>query len=888
MATSDRICRWKLYLASCLTMGGAIASCDFALAQIAPDRTLGSESSVVTPQTPNSPVDVISGGATQGANLFHSFEQFSVQTGRTAFFNNVADIQNIISRVTGSSISNIDGLIQANGAANLFLINPNGIIIGQNARLNIGGSFIASTANSIKFTDGIEFTAKTSESTPLLTINVPVGLQFGENPGVIQVRGDGQGIRETSNLIDTTTGLRVPSNQTLALIGGDLGLEGATLKTAGGRIELGSVAGDGLVNLTPTENGFALGYEGVQNLGNIQLTQQSAVDASGLGAGDIQVLGKRVTITDGSGLETSTLGTEAGGALVVNASELLEINNISDTFSVLGAYVYPSATGNGGNLTINAGELLLYGKAQVSATTFSSGNGGNLTINANKVQLIGTTFGNEIANGLYTQADRGSSGNAGNLIINTRQLLIQGRAIVSASTLSSGKGGDLTITSDTVQLTGTKVGNQIGGGGLFASTDGAGDAGNLTINTQQLLAQNGGQVTAITAGSGKGGNLTVNANKVQLIGEPSNGLFVQANPGATGDAGNLTINTQQLLIQGGSQVSASTAGVGNGGNLTVSADRVQLVGRTTDGQASSGLFTSTRTGSTGSGGNLTINTRLLQVQDQAIVTARSRGRGIAGNLNINALSIILDNQASLVADTPSNSPNPNQPQATITLRAKDLILLRRNSNITTNAIGSNVIGGDININTNFLVATENSDISANSTDFRGGRVRIEALGILGTQFRNAPTLESDITATGASPDLSGTVELNTLDVDPSRGLIELPINIVDASQQIAQGCTPRGQQTGSFVATGRGGLPDSPSEMLTDDAIEVNLVSLDPKESHSSPTVSAPAPDPIVEAQGWAIGNNGEVMLTASAPTVTPNNPGLTTPKSCNVSQQGN
>ncbi|MEW6492528.1 MAG: filamentous hemagglutinin N-terminal domain-containing protein, partial [Cyanobacteriota bacterium] len=147
----------------------AIASSgNFAWSQVVNDNTLGSENSIVTsPQTGAFQID---GGAKIETNLFHSFSLFSIPNNGSVYFNNQPDIQNIITRVTGGLVSNIDGVITANGTANLFLINPNGIIFGPNAALNIGGSFVASTASGLNFADGTHFSATASLSPPLLTI----------------------------------------------------------------------------------------------------------------------------------------------------------------------------------------------------------------------------------------------------------------------------------------------------------------------------------------------------------------------------------------------------------------------------------------------------------------------------------------------------------------------------------------------------------------------------------------------------------------------------------------------------------------------------------------------------------------------------------------------
>ncbi|WP_233154231.1 two-partner secretion domain-containing protein, partial [Scytonema sp. HK-05] len=631
----------------------ALTTSEQAHAQITPDATLSSESSVVTPNLVIRDLasDRIDGGAIRGSNLFHSFREFNVGEARGVYFTHPEGIKNILTRVTGTSRSEILGRLGVLGNANLFLLNPNGILFGQNARLDIQGSFVGSTANSLKFADGFEYSATAPQATSLLTLSVPVGLQYGANPGGIQVIGDGQGLRLTSDLIDTTNALRVEPNQTLALVGGDISLEGATIKTAGGRIELGSVAGNSFVSVTPINKGFALGYDGVQNFGNIQLSQQTAVDGSGAGSGDIQVVGRRVTLSNGSQIEASTLATESGGSLKVIATELLKITGISsdDPLPTTGLFsaAYPGATGNGGDLTINTSELLIQNGGQVSTATYGSGKGGNLALTANKVQLIGTSGDGRFASGLYSAANPGATGNAGDLTINTTELLIQNGGQVSTATYGSGKAGNLALTANKVQLIGTSSNGQFPSGLFSVANPGAtGNAGDLTINTSELLIQDGAAVSASTFSSSKAGNLTITANKVQLIGTSSDGeflssLYSQAASGSTGNAGDLTINTTELLIQNGAQVDTGTFGSGNGGNLTLTANKVQLMGFSSDAQFPSGLFSGADSGSTGNAGDLTINTTELLIQNGALVNTGTAGSGNGGNLALTANKVQL-------------------------------------------------------------------------------------------------------------------------------------------------------------------------------------------------------------------------------------------------------
>ncbi|KAB8332079.1 S-layer family protein [Scytonema tolypothrichoides VB-61278] len=863
-----------LFLALPLATLASLSYFTVAKAQITPDNSLGAENSVVTPnvQINGTPSDRIDGGATRGANLFHSFQEFNINAGRGAYFSNPAGIANILTRVTGGNISNIQGVLGVLGSANLFLINPNGILFGPNARLDVGGSFLGSTANSLLFKDGFEFSATNPQAPPLLTITAPVGLGFRNNPGSIQVQGNGQGIRSrTSKLIDTTDALRVPSDKTLALIGGDVSLQGATLKTAGGRIELGSVGGSELVSITPINNGFALGYGTVQNFGNIQLSQQTAVDASGLGGGDIQVRGRRITFSDGSQIETATLGSQKGGALVVNATEQVEAvgSSFDGNFpSGLFARVYEGATGAGGDITVNTNKLSIRDGAQVLADTSGQGNAGNVTVNATgPVTIAGV--GRIFSSAIFTSVNTGATGNGGNITISSSSFSLTDDAGLLTDTAGKGNAGSVFLQAkDSVSI--------IGKGTIITTgvnTGGVGKAGDINIRAASLSIKDGAQLISaifynpvIQSERTDAGNVNIDVTgPVTIAGvndQLQSGIFSLVSPGGVGNGGNIAISSGYFSLSDGAVLSTDTSGQGNAGNVSVRAlGGVELAGSDTSISSTVGRI------GVGNGGNININAPRVSLNDGAQITASSFGNGAAGDIEVAARSIRLDHGSTISANTVAGQGN-------IKLGASDYVLLRGGSNITTNARGENVIGGNININTDVLVGFDNSDITANSANSRGGNVQINTQGIFGFQSQNpASPNTSDITATGVNSQSSGNVQINVVDVDPTRGLFELLETIPDPAQQIAQNPCIKGFGS-TFTIVGRGGIPTDPKKILSSDNVRVDLVKPVPSRvSSTSTTQKQPSQKPpvkeIIPAQGWIYNEKGEVLLVGYDPTKT-------------------
>lgn len=675
-------------------------------AEIIPDATL-SEPSVVK-QITNTRID---GGTIRGSNLFHSFSQFNISEGQQVYFANPAGVMNILTRVTGGQASKILGILGVDGAANLFLINPNGILFGKNATLHVSGSFVATTANAIQFGNQGNFSATNPSNPPLLTVQ-PSALLFTQlNNAAIT--------NQASPYLPTRFGgLTVPTGKSLLLVGGNIILDNGGVFAPSGRIEIGGLQGIGSVNITP---GFQLNFPSNVVLADVSIKNESRVD--GGEGGSINITGQNITVGNGGIIFVTTKDTLAGN-INLFAQNLIDFeNNSNSNFRAIDSQTVGLL--DGGDIKIQARSFVVRDGASMRSLTVGKGRGSNIFINAtDSVEVFGAIQGGQPGFGSATQ----SEGRAGDMIINTNRLSIRDGGVISTSALGgTGRAGDLTVNADTVEVSGTKFTDRPYLSILRTETFASGDAGNMSINARRISVSNSGLISsrAFRNSSGKGGNLNINASEfVEVVGVSANSIFapslLTARAESSGNAGNLNITTPRLSIRDGGIVSTEVVqSSGRGGALTVNASQaVEVIGTSIYNVNSSQL--STRTTGTGTAGNLFVTTPQLQVLDNAQITASTDSQANGGDITLNIQTLLLNNNSSITA----RATQPNGTAGNLGVNATT-VNLRGQSELSVEATNRGN-AGNLVMTTRTLNVTEDSRVSVSSPEGRAGTLDINA------------------------------------------------------------------------------------------------------------------------------------------------------------------
>lgn len=781
------------------------------LAQLVPDART---ETVVTPNSLRGvEIEQVNGGKTSGSNLFHSFESFNIPNGQAVYFANPLGITNILTRITGKAPSQIDGTLGVLGNANLFLMNPNGLIFGANARLDLRGSFVGTTADAIGFGDGLQYSASQPSSNELLSISAPVGLNFNGSGAGIAVQNVGhrfvqpktQGLPNV-DLAPAVTGLTVNPNRTLALIGGDVNLTGGILTAPSGRIELAGVQ-SGKVKIASDSLGLAFDYNGVNTSRDIQLSRLALANTSGSGNSAINLTGRNITLTD----KALVLNTHAG---LAPAGEIRVTGN---TLTVIGD-------------TANTPQLPL------TSPAFTSG-------------------------GIVSQV---TSSEGADVRIAVNQLNLQDAAGITSLNVGTGQGGDITIdAAQSIRMTDTRTINTSSPSSnvIFAGTLGPGSAGDIAVRTRSLEINDGGLISS-TAFNGAGGNVRIDADSIRLIGfAPVSTLRsgISSLTVGTGNAGDLTINTQNLSVLNGGGIDVSSVSAGNAGNLTINATGSIVVSGTTpitgkpsfilavsDPPTAIAAQTLPPASGVGDSGAIAINANRLIVQNGALVSVRNTRVGNAGSLRVRADQVVVDRATVSAATTNGNGGN-------LDIEAGRALILRRNAflSATSSQFGT---GGNITIRSPIVVAIENSSISANANRGFGGRINISAIGLLRSQ-------DSTISASSNQGEpFNGTININQVQSNPVETTPE--VSPPTADLRVAVACAGQSGTPASFVISGRGGT-----------AAPTNLSGqrgwIDPTSRNSS--IESPRSEEIAEAQGAVVLPSGEIAFV-----VDPANPSAT------------
>jgi len=722
-------------------------------------------------------------GKTAGNNLFHSFKAFNLELGEKVTFSGPQNIHNIISRITDNNPSIINGTIvsEINGA-NLYLLNPNGIFWGKNAKLDISGSLYLGTPNYIKMKNGNQFNIDASD--PLISTSEPEAFGFVEAGfGFIHVdHGE----------------IQVGLEKNITLISSNIYLNNSQIKAPEGEIQIIGIVSENEISLVNRSVDY---YKALINtdqiiLGNIVFENDSQIDAGYESCGNIYILGNNVTLNKSYMINNSDDSIESGKTVILAQhlslmdNAIIQNRNVSYGLNIIDDHFDQGV------------DIFIYAKDQITLSNYSS------------IQSEAISFGDTDLNCF-----------GGNVEIFTTDLYFKDNCEISSGAWGTGKGGNISIVA-----TGNTIFSDYSV--IFTDTD-TGQAGNIFIDANNIIFDSHSGPGAQTSGSGQGGNIKlVAAELLEMKGISSIGYessittYTKDESNQAGNAGNVEIMAKDIRFYDGAKIIAGSSGYGQGGNISIVASgNIHIEGGNPIDSGNLGYASGfySRSRHIGNAGTININADSINIQDQGTISTSATNSGLAGDINISVKSLNMDQEASVRSESTSQENAGNAGTINISAQKKITInhskmttdatssgggkinittgkqLFANNSQITTSVKLGYGKGGDISVDGDF-VAINKGNVKANAEEGDGGAIFIRA----GHFIKSSDTVVEATSKRGNE----GTIEIYAPDIDISSSLINFPSNFVDATNWIKTPCFARTTENMSrLIIKNRDALP---------------------------------------------------------------------------------
>ncbi|MGI9331643.1 MAG: filamentous hemagglutinin N-terminal domain-containing protein, partial [Gammaproteobacteria bacterium] len=727
--------------------------------QIVRDGTIGPDVSV-QPSGPHFQIPE-SHGAIAGSNLFHSFEDFNIRAGESATFSSSGQtaLSNVISRVSGGNQSIIDGLLRSTiPNADVFLLNPRGIVFGEGARLEVDGAFRASTASSLEFTGGESFDVNAPR--PILNFSSPTSFGFlGEAGGPIEINGStlinpkglefaARRIRvERNATLGSTTGnasaggLSLSASESVsvadsALItvtlladdAGDIRLEAPVVSIEQGGVlfteALGAGAG-GDITIVASERALFFGTEDGSGLGSL-LGSRTFSDGEG---GSIAIVAPLVSLNDGTLFQVDTFASGRGGDISITATQSIDLSGADAADDPISSTLLARSFVGGttaGSITLDAPVIELNDGARLRTQS-----GGGIELQAlDRITLSGLNASS--VGGVELSTTTSSGNDRGSITLDAAVIELDGHAQLETSASADGKGGDIRLTAgDAIAFSGQrKLGNE---NALYTRTESHGMGGAIWLDAANLLVEGGATLTTETSGTGQGGNISVRATDsvvFQGTNQRGGGSTLNADTRFAGDTGSIAVEAPVVQLSDGAVFFTTASGndaTGSTGGITITAgESLILSGVNGTGGTSPSLLQTTASSGGGDAGPITASAPVIRLEDGARLLASTLGAGAGGAVSITAaehFSMTGKHARSGLSSTVSASTFAKGSAGDITIEAP-AIHLEDGATVTAKA-SSTGAGGDISI-----AASDTAQLFAGASLIGGGDISIRAGSML--------------------------------------------------------------------------------------------------------------------------------------------------------------